>query len=723
MRRKLSSSFLVVFCLLACELTTMDCKSQTILTDPLSSRDIKMAVGSKNIYHVGNEKKLVWTEDLLVEDAEWLRLKFDQVVLAGSPLGGDSSTLKITSLEDGKFQLLNAQTARQWRNTSAYFNGDAVRLELFAEPNGRLNLIEVGEVTIGQRQGGDVARTICDQIDDRVLSEDPRSARGEPIGCSCWLFNDRNNCFITAGHCAIGTDVAMFNVPLSSPTGQRRFPGPEDQYSVDPESMQFVNGGIGNDWAYFGCFPNSNTGLTAFQAQGQSYELGTPQPVQNGDQIRITGFGSTFAPVNPTWNSAQKTQVGFYSFFISDGLGYRTDTTGGNSGSPVIFEATGQVIGVHTHGGCGNGGGVNQGTSISQNAFATALNNPLGICQLTINFQFPNGLPEFVLPTGGTSVQVFVDQSDIQIDPSTAVMNVDTGSGFEAIPMEFAGNSTYVATFGEYDCGSLVRYFFSVQSVNGEQFVNPSAAPQNTYSAVSAGEVIDVQFNDSFETDLDWTVSGNASTGFWERAIPNGNGERGDPPTDADGSGACFVTENGEGNTDVDNGSVVLTSPVMDATSGANEEAVLSYFRWFDSDTSGDLFLVEISNDNGATWQNLEVINNQVGDTNGGWILALFGVVDVIEPTNEMRLRFTVSDTNDADIVEAGIDGVSINIVECSDEILLGDLNGDGVVNLLDVAPFVQLLVNETFQAEADINMDGEVNLLDVNLFIDLLGS
>ena len=53
---------------------------------------------------------------------------------------------------------------------------------------------------------------------------------------------------------------------------------------------------------------------------------------------------------------------------------------------------------------------------------------------------------------------------------------------------------------------------------------------------------------------------------------------------------------------------------------------------------------------------------------------------------------------------------------------LLGDVNGDGEVNLLDVGPLIDLLAENGFLVEADINGDGEVNLLDVGPFVDLLG-
>lgn len=51
----------------------------------------------------------------------------------------------------------------------------------------------------------------------------------------------------------------------------------------------------------------------------------------------------------------------------------------------------------------------------------------------------------------------------------------------------------------------------------------------------------------------------------------------------------------------------------------------------------------------------------------------------------------------------------------------LGDVNLDQVVNLLDVAPFVELISSGKFLSQADINQDGEVNLLDVAPFVELL--
>lgn len=69
----------------------------------------------------------------------------------------------------------------------------------------------------------------------------------------------------------------------------------------------------------------------------------------------------------------------------------------------------------------------------------------------------------------------------------------------------------------------------------------------------------------------------------------------------------------------------------------------------------------------------------------------------------------------------AGADGmdVALNAEEAS--ILLGDVNLDGIVSLLDVQPFVNLIATGGYQAEADINLDGFVDLLDVGPFVAIL--
>ena len=86
-----------------------------------------------------------------------------------------------------------------------------------------------------------------------------------------------------------------------------------------------------------------------------------------------------------------------------------------------------------------------------------------------------------------------------------------------------------------------------------------------------------------------------------------------------------------------------------------------------------------------------------------------------------------ISDIDDADVsfsVSGSIQFVGESVpaeVRVIRKSVIGDVNRDGSVDLLDVAPFVELLSNNDFQPEADVNQDGVVNLLDVAPFVDLL--
>ena len=55
------------------------------------------------------------------------------------------------------------------------------------------------------------------------------------------------------------------------------------------------------------------------------------------------------------------------------------------------------------------------------------------------------------------------------------------------------------------------------------------------------------------------------------------------------------------------------------------------------------------------------------------------------------------------------------------DPVLLGDVNLDGVVDFLDISPFIVVLSIGGNQAEADVNQDGVVDFLDISPFIVVL--
>ncbi len=304
----------------------------------------------------------------------WMRLHFDQVLLA------EGARVRIVSHTEGSVQELGAAEVARWQKTSAYFNGDAVQVEIVAPPRSGRSRVRLRGVTAGAVHPPLASQ--CGTTDDRVLSSDPRIARLLPALCTGWLLDDCNHCLLTAGHCFDTPgeiDTVQFNVPLSSANGTLQHPPPEDQYPVDPASRQFANGGLGNDWAYFGTFENPITGKTAAEAQGAWFTLADAAPAFDPNlTIRITGHGVDGSPA--THYGVQQTHTGPLASTGPNVLSYVVDTFSGNSGSPIVVEQTGLAVGIHTNGGCTLAGGANSGLDIAQSGLQAALANPLGVC-------------------------------------------------------------------------------------------------------------------------------------------------------------------------------------------------------------------------------------------------------------------------------------------------------------------------------------------------------
>lgn len=66
-------------------------------------------------------------------------------------------------------------------------------------------------------------------------------------------------------------------------------------------------------------------------------------------------------------------------------------------------------------------------------------------------------------------------------------------------------------------------------------------------------------------------------------------------------------------------------------------------------------------------------------------------------------------------------DNVRLTAVPETNPVLLGDVNLNGVVNFLDIAPFIDALTAGVLVAEADCNEDGFVNFSDIASFIAIL--
>jgi len=241
----------------------------------------------------------------------------------------------------------------------------------------------------------------------------------------------------------------------------------------------------------------------------------------------------------------------------------------------------------------------------------------------------------------------------------------------------------------------------------------------------------------SFEDSEGWIVGAdddNATAGIWESAVPVAtyfDGNQAQPGTDQSEDGEkCFLTgaatsSGSVGFDDVDGGKTTLLSPVFDL-SGYNE-ALVSYWRWYTNDVGDnpgtDHWQVDVTSD-GQNWSALEYTNgSQAAWIQKNYLLSNSGV----QLTEQVQFRFIAEDINNpgdsgsgGSIIEAAIDDFTLATFDTNPS-LPGDLNGDGVLNVLDVVALVNIVLAGGYSSEADINADGNCNVLDVVELVNLI--
>ena len=347
-------------------------------------------------------------------------------------------------------------------------------------------------------------------------------------------------------------------------------------------------------------------------------------------------------------------------------------------------------------------------------------------CPPELEIVLVGGAPEYVSPTGATiSVQVN-ELSPNALDPSGITLgwkDINSQNDFTIVSMVLSGDS-FVANLGSLPCDIQIAWYIQAVSDSGRAYLLPG----DDYFYSIVGD-LNVAFLDDGESDLGWTVAGDATDGQWTRGAPEEGCDRGNPQADADGSGQCFLTDNGPSancNTDVDGGTTVLVSPVINTNISG---PVLSYSRWMNN-TAGsnpseasDSMTVDFTIDGGASWLPLEIVD-EAPDTEGGWYEASFILSDVngFVESDQFQIRFAVADLNGGSVIEAGIDNIQISSVDCENSASCPtDLNGDGNSNLIDL-----LQVVSDFgcidSCDSDVDGDGVVNLIDLLAIVSGFG-
>ena len=237
------------------------------------------------------------------------------------------------------------------------------------------------------------------------------------------------------------------------------------------------------------------------------------------------------------------------------------------------------------------------------------------------------------------------------------------GGSYTAIVMNNTSGNTYAADLPAANCGDSPEFYIAYTDAGCGPVTAPPGGAGAPFTA-SVGEAT-ISFADDFESNQGWTTQVNgASSGQWQRGVPvNDSGWDYDPATDGDGSGSAYLTQNQNGNTDVDGGSVVLSSPVLDMSGGG---AVVSYhyYLYLSNDNGTDKLLVEVSANGGSgPWTTI------ASHTSSGGLTWRTHAIDMsttgVTLGSNMMVRFTANDGDPQSIVEAGVDGFEVASVSC----------------------------------------------------------
>jgi len=247
------------------------------------------------------------------------------------------------------------------------------------------------------------------------------------------------------------------------------------------------------------------------------------------------------------------------------------------------------------------------------------------------------------------------------------VQDASTTTSMQSVPVlisDLSNQYSFVSDPGGNftNCTVIPGYYNIVSAVWGYQTLCTQDSITPTSGLVSVA--LDSGYEDEFTFDLGWTVTGNATSGQWERGEPIGttfntaNDANPDVDVNNDCTDKCYVTGNGGGSAsqdDVDNGNTVLTSPNMDLS--AYGDAWVHYSRWFfnagGSGNPNDSLCIRINN--GTTTVTLEKVT-AASANNSSWVNRSFRLQNYITVTSTMRLIVETADQNPGHLVEAAFD-------------------------------------------------------------------
>jgi hypothetical protein len=358
----------------------------------------------------------------------------------------------------------------------------------------------------------------------------------------------------------------------------------------------------------------------------------------------------------------------------------------------------------------------------------------MNVPPIGMTFAYPGGRPQVVAPGQPTPFRVSISPvGGGTVVPGSAKLWTKRGGGeFVPAPLMPQPDGSYMGGFPPLPCGEEVRWYVTAGLSNGaSSYADPATAPSQPHS-LSIQTGTSTMHATAFEDGTQgWNVvnEGALTTGTWQLAVPVGttNGTYASAPAaDASSAGTrAWVTQNGSpGGTastaDVDGGTTRLVSPSFDLSAAAS--ATVSYSAWYfcsDAPPAGsnpgevDPLVVEASADDGATWAVIDTVSSY--PVPNAWTRRSVALPAL---SSAVRIRFSISDTPDNSITEAGIDDLSFQVAIC-EHTCVGDTNADGYVDGSDLG---SLLGQWGTQGSCDFNGDGLVDGNDLGMMLAAWG-
>lgn len=345
-------------------------------------------------------------------------------------------------------------------------------------------------------------------------------------------------------------------------------------------------------------------------------------------------------------------------------------------------------------------------------------------------FYWETGIPGFVTPDQSYEIVLRVEPlgGESLDDDSVALHVRQDGGAWTSVPISPLGDNRFSGDLPAIECVERIEFYAAASGTSGTNYADPSAAPASGYTAIAADGQETLLRDDMEEDTPGWSVVNDNSleTGAWERVDPLGTlfGSTPSQPEDDATAGTdavrCWITQNGSvggsvGEADVDGGPTSLVSPRLDLSVG---DGTISYARWMYDSEGDDVLQTYVSNDDGNNWTFVQ----DTGGTSSVWQTASFVVSEYLQPTDMVRVAWSVEDANTASVVEAGIDNLQVDIFVCDQaEPCPGDINDDGGVDVEDILLMLAAW-GESPGDPADLDGDGFVGVDDLLILLGGFG-